>query len=307
LGNSFAKFKDRYFAGGLHVEKTGAEHRAVRWRVRQDGNSDPDKAVCEDDRQSESCAQDSPDSLKRCKGLKRHVLENKGGNMQTHNSPGTGLEESLAYLNDHDAYVEYYPGFLSRAEAEYYWNALFDQLEFNPEEESKVRLPFSSEKIAIPRRQTAYGDSGTTYTFSGCVVPARIWIPILVELRELLQVRTGYSPNFVLVNHYRSGSDYIGWHSDDERDLGDAPDILSLSLGAERDFQFRHRDAFPRAKRPALRPDLKTVTIPLRSGSLLIMRHPTNQNWKHRLPKRGGKQAKEVGERLNLTWRTIFV
>jgi alpha-ketoglutarate-dependent dioxygenase alkB family protein 2 len=217
------------------------------------------------------------------------------------------VEESLVYLNNHGAHVEYYPEFLSRTEVEHYWKAVFAGIEFNSDEASQVRLPFSREKVAIPRRQTAYGDPDTTYTFTGCVVPARPWIPILVELRELLQHRTGYTPNFVLINHYRSGSDHIGWHADDERDLGNAPDILSLSLGAERDFQFRHRDAFPRAKRPPLRPDLKTVTIPLSSGSLLIMRDPTNKNWKHQLPRRGGKQAQEIGDRLNLTWRRIVV
>ena len=217
------------------------------------------------------------------------------------------MREKLAYLNKHDANVEYYPDFLSRTEVDYYWQELFAQLEFNSEEASRVRLPFSREKIAIPRRQTAYGDSGTTYTFSGCTVPARPWIPVLLELQELLQKRTGYNPNFVLVNHYRTGSDCIGWHADDERDLGNTPDILSISLGVERDFQFRHRDAFPRARRPALRPDLKTITVPLQSGSLLIMRDPTNKNWKHQLPRRGGKQAKEIGGRLNLTWRRILV
>jgi alpha-ketoglutarate-dependent dioxygenase alkB family protein 2 len=219
------------------------------------------------------------------------------------------IGESLAYLNAHGACVKYDPEFLGRTEAAYYMQEFMARIEFNPEAESMVRRPFSSEKIAIPRRQTAYGDSGTAYTFAGCVVPARPWIPLFDELRDLLRERTGYTPNFVLVNHYRSGSDYIGWHADDERDLGSAPTILSLSLGAERDFQFRHREAFPRAQSSSLRsdqkPDLKTITIPLRSGSLLIMRDPTNKHWKHQLPRRGGKAAKEIGERLNLTWRQI--
>jgi len=213
--------------------------------------------------------------------------------------------EALAYLNAHGACVEYDPAFLSRTEAIYYIQGLMARIEFDPEAASMVRRPFSRDKIAIPRRQTAYGDVGTAYTFSGCVVPVRPWIPILDALRDLLRERTGYTPNFVLVNYYRSGSDYIGWHADDERDLGSAPTILSLSLGAERDFQFRHREAFPRARRRAPRPELKTVTITLRSGSLLTMKDPTNKNWKHQLPKRGGKAAQAMGERLNLTWRQI--
>ena len=217
------------------------------------------------------------------------------------------VEDSLTYLHQHGARVEYYPEFLSPSEAERYKQGLLASLEFNAEEESKVRRPFSREKIAIPRRQTAYGDPGTSYTFADCMVPARSWIPLLDALRELLRQRTGYDPNFVLVNYYRSGRDCIGWHADDEHDLGPAPTILSLSLGAEREFQFRHRGAFPQAGKPAPQPELQTVTITLRSGSLLIMRDPTNKHWKHQLPRRGGKKAAEIGERLNLTWRRILM
>lgn len=217
------------------------------------------------------------------------------------------IEDSLAYLYQNGACVEYDPAFLSPSEAKRYKQGLLASIEFNTEEESKVRRPFSRDKIAIPRRQTAYGDPGTSYTFAGCVVPSRPWIPMLCALRALLKERTGYAPNFVLVNYYRSGFDSIGWHADDERDLGDAPAILSLSLGAERDFQFRHRDAFPRAGQPAPRPELQTITLSLRSGSLLIMRDPTNKHWKHQLPRRGGKKAVEIGARLNLTWRRIVV
>ena len=215
------------------------------------------------------------------------------------------IEDSLAYLHQHGACVEYYPAFLSRSEAERYKQRLLASIEFNTEEESKVRRPFSRDKIAIPRRQAAYGDPGTSYTFAGCVVPARPWMPLLCTLREALRQYTGDEPNFVLVNYYRSGLDSIGWHADDERDLGNAPAILSLSLGAERDFQFRHRSAFPQAGQPASRPALQTVTLPLCSGSLLIMRDPTNKHWKHQLPRRGGKQAAAIGARLTLTWRRI--
>ena len=214
-------------------------------------------------------------------------------------------EEALAYLHHHGACVEYYPDFLCPRDVERYKHCLLATVEFNAAEASKVRRPFSRDKIAIPRCQTAYGDAATCYRFAGCTVPARPWIPILVELREVLSTRTGYQPNFVLLNYYRSGRDYIGWHADDERDLGEAPTILSLSLGAERELQFRHRDAFPQAGHPARRPDVQTVSLLLRSGSLLIMKDPTNNDWKHQLPRRGGTQAATLGERLNLTWRRI--
>lgn len=217
------------------------------------------------------------------------------------------IEAALAYLHHHGACVEYTPAFLSSTEAEGYMHGLLPVIEFNAEAESKVRRPFSRDKIAIPRRQTAYGDPGTSYEFAGCLVRARPWIPLLDTLRELLRARTGYAPNFVLINLYRDGRNCIGWHADDERDLGDAPTILSLSLGATRDFQFRHREAFSRPGQVERRPKVQTVTLPLGSGSLLIMRNRTNKAWKHQLPRRGGTQAATIGARLNLTWRQVVV
>jgi hypothetical protein len=115
--------------------------------------------------------------------------------------------------------------------------------------------------------------------------------------RELIRSRCGFEANFVLVNYYRNGGDSIGWHQDDEADLGPHPMILSLSLGAKRDFQFRHCRAADNG--------LPTVTIPLAHGSLLTMRDPTNKNWKHRVPRRGGTCPERIGPRLNATWRGI--
>ncbi|MEO1452156.1 MAG: alpha-ketoglutarate-dependent dioxygenase AlkB, partial [Bacteroidota bacterium] len=87
------------------------------------------------------------------------------------------------------------------------------------------------------------------------------------------------------------GQDSMGWHSDDEPELGSNPVIASISLGAERDFQLRHKS----------RSDLPTETLRLTHGSLLLMAGPTQHHWKHQLPKR-----KRVSEpRINLTFRQI--
>lgn len=90
--------------------------------------------------------------------------------------------------------------------------------------------------------------------------------------------------------------------------LGDAFLLHGISVaylnehGADRDFQFRRKDDFGKKNQNRT---LQTVTLPLEHGSLLIMRHPTNRNWKHQLPKRTGKTT-EPGARLNLTWRTMY-
>ncbi|MDA9983358.1 alpha-ketoglutarate-dependent dioxygenase AlkB [Gammaproteobacteria bacterium] len=204
------------------------------------------------------------------------------------------VEESLPYLNENGANVAYVPRFLAPE--------LLARLEFDSAEKSSVRRPFSKEKVPIPRLQTAYGDTGMSYRFSGVTVYARPWIPILLDLKEIITERSDFKPNFVLVNYYRSGNDYIGWHSDDEKDMGEFPEVVSLSLGARRDFQFRHKKSFRNTKEYR---ELETITMPLEHGSLLIMKHPTNQNWKHQLPKRARRTTDQSG-RLNLTWRVMY-
>lgn len=227
---------------------------------------------------------------------------NAGQTGSRHSTPRRSSDASVAYLNAHGADVVYMPRFLAPEEATFFYERLLAQVEFDPPEKTVVRRPFSKEKVPIPRLQTAYGDPGTSYRFSGITVHARPWIPILLELREMLEKRSGCTPNFVLLNYYRSGRDSIGWHSDDEKDLGTRPEIASLSLGATRDFQFRHKEDSGRKKRDRT---LQTVTLPLEHGSLLVMRHPTNRNWKHQLPRRTGKTT-DPGARLNLTWRTMY-
>jgi alkylated DNA repair dioxygenase AlkB len=207
----------------------------------------------------------------------------------------TDPREAIDHLNRHGACVSYQPAFLSGPEAAFFLRALLEEIEFDRPEDCRVRV--HGRWRDIPRRQTAYGEPGTRYRFAGCTVPARPWTPTLARLRDLMRERADFAANFVLVNGYRDGRDCIGWHRDDEADLGPAPEILSLSLGATRDFQFRRCDAA--ASR------LETVTLALASGSLLVMRDPTNKLWKHQLPRRGGRHPEHVGLRLNLTWRQI--
>lgn len=212
----------------------------------------------------------------------------------------SAADEAVATLNAHGARVEYHPAFLGMREAARSMGRLLGEVAFDPPEASRLRQPFTGRMVEIPRRQAGYGDPGARYAFSGACVAARPWTPSLRRLRALLRKRMGAEPNYVLVNLYRDGADRVGWHSDDERDLGPEPVILSLSLGAPRDFQLRARGVAPQAAR-----EVGTVTLTLAPGSLLVMRHPTNAWWKHQLPRRGGSRPERIGPRLNLTWRTV--
>jgi alkylated DNA repair dioxygenase AlkB len=88
---------------------------------------------------------------------------------------------------------------------------------------------------------------------------------------------------------YRNGEEGMGWHSDDEPELGKEPIIASLSLGAERAFDFKHKDSEYKQR------------IYLQNGSLLLMKGATQKHWKHALP----KSKKVLAPRINLTFREI--
>ena len=143
-----------------------------------------------------------------------------------------------------------------------------------------------------PRLTSFHGDPGSGYTYSGMAYQPASWLPELLELRAAVQTQSGVAFNCVLCNLYRDGRDSVGWHADDERELGPSRDdiaIGSLSLGATRRFVLKHRR------------DGRRLVFELGEGSLLVMRGRTQQHWVHCLP----KTARPCGPRLNLTFRVI--
>ena len=159
------------------------------------------------------------------------------------------------------------------------------------------QTPWRQERIALwgkvhdqPRLTSWHGDPGTDYTYSGVTLATCPWTPVLSRLRQDVQAATGQCYNSVLLNLYRDQHDGVGWHSDNERELGPAPVIASLSLGETRSFRLRHRR---RMHAP--------VNVNLTDGSLLLMAGDTQRNWQHAVL----KEAREKGPRINLTFRRI--
>ena len=185
-----------------------------------------------------------------------------------------------------DACVELRRGFLNSQQADW----LFDRLrETVPWRQDKIRM--FGKVHDVPRLQQWFSDDGLVYTWSGIRMEPASWLPALKRLRDKLIEETSYQFNTVLANLYRNGQDTVGWHADDEPELGKHPVIASVSLGAERDFQLRHRN----------RTDIATQTIGLTHGSLLLMSGTTQQCWKHCVPRR----KRVEGERVNLTFRYV--
>ena len=159
------------------------------------------------------------------------------------------------------------------------------------------QTPWRQERIEVwgkvhdqPRLTSWHGDSGTDYTYSGVTLATCPWTPLLSRLRSDIEEATGHRYNSVLLNLYRDEHDGVGWHSDNERELGRLPVIASLSLGETRSFRLRHRE---RRHAP--------VDIDLTDGSLLLMAGATQRNWQHAIP----KERREKGPRINLTFRHI--
>jgi alkylated DNA repair dioxygenase AlkB len=152
------------------------------------------------------------------------------------------------------------------------------------------RIKIFGREVDSPRLSCWMGDAGASYVYSQTRFEPHPWTPELQALRLRLQSEFESGFNSVLANLYRNGQDSMGWHSDDERELGKQPVIASISLGATRRFSLK-------AKTEAA----KAVHLELPHGSLLLMRGDTQKNYRHAL----AKTAKPVGERINLTYRNI--
>lgn len=160
--------------------------------------------------------------------------------------------------------------------------------------------PWRSEEVAVwgrrfkqPRLVAWYGDPGSTYTYSGIHLAPLPWTTLLLEVKMRVEDASRTRFNSLLLNYYRDQHDSMGMHSDDERELGPRPVIASLSLGQQRTLILRHKT----------RRDLKSVRLPLPSGSLLVMAGETQRNWLHGI----GKEARMLGPRVNLTFRQILL
>jgi alkylated DNA repair dioxygenase AlkB len=138
-----------------------------------------------------------------------------------------------------------------------------------------------------PRLTAWHGDAG--YTYSGLTLAPLPFSPLLQGIRDAVEAATGHHFNSVLLNYYRNGRDSMGMHSDDEPELGPAPVIASLSLGATRTFILRHKQT------------KQTVKIALPDGSLLLMAGALQRHWLHGI----NKTARPAAPRLNLTFRYI--
>ena len=176
--------------------------------------------------------------------------------------------------------------FLSVNEA----NSLFDDLLRNAAWH-QPEISIYGRKVKSPRLSAWYGDPGAVYRYSGTVNQPLPWLRSLRPLKRSLEAYIGSEFNSVLLNLYRDGNDAMGWHADDEPELGPLPTIASVSLGGVRRFLMKHRR----------RRGCSSIKLDLCHGSLLIMSGATQKNWKHSI----SRTRVPVAPRINLTFRRI--
>jgi alkylated DNA repair dioxygenase AlkB len=145
--------------------------------------------------------------------------------------------------------------------------------------------------IKLPRLTAWFADEGKYYQYSGIANTPQPWNHLLLDIKNYIEDITDNTFNAALLNYYRNGADSVGWHADDEKELGTNPVIASLSFGSERTFAFKHKTQAARTKKILLPP-----------GSCLLMTGPTQHYWWHQLP----KTANPVGPRVNITFRNII-
>lgn len=184
-----------------------------------------------------------------------------------------------------DAQLRFEPHWLAVEEADDWFARLVAE---TPWEQPSVHL--HGRDYPVPRLLAWYGDAGASYRYSGLVHRPLPWTPLLAEIRARVQAAVGQPLNGALLNYYRDGQDSMGWHSDDEAELGRDPLIASLNLGGTRRFDLRRKGSGRIGH-----------SLQLGHGALLVMSGPTQHHWQHQV----AKTRTPCAPRLNLTFRWI--
>jgi alkylated DNA repair dioxygenase AlkB len=194
---------------------------------------------------------------------------------------------SFSTIFDQDGEVRYAPAFFEPGESHSILQDLLASVDWSQEP-----IKMFGRLVMQPRLTCWMADPGVTYKYSHHLMSPKPWIRSVLEMKQRLEDAISHRFNGALLNFYRDGSDSMGWHRDNEKELGSRPVIASVSFGAERLFELR---------RYSSKSDLKKIK--LGHGSVLVMSGTLQDFWEHRIPKTG--KLSPVGPRVNVTFRTI--
>ena len=183
-----------------------------------------------------------------------------------------------------DSEIQYVANAFTAREADRLFQSLLDAIPWRT-----ATLTIAGQKRPLPRLQCWMADQGRSYSYSGLKLSPHPWSPDVLRIKARLEQLCEHSFNSVLLNYYRSGSDSVSWHADDETELGPNPIVASVSLGAQRTLEFKPKFNLTTPKKQ----------IVLGSGSILIMGKTIQNNWLHQIPKISGT----IDPRISLTFR----
>ena len=184
-----------------------------------------------------------------------------------------------------DGNVYYFPNFFTPLENNLFFHSLYENIEWKQES-----IKIFGKMILQPRLTAWYGDKDKCYSYSGITYTPELWTKDLLKIKDKIQNNNQYNFNSALLNLYRNGQDSMGWHRDNERELGAEPVIGSVSFGATRKLCFKH-----------MTKNYLKLDLEIQPGSLLVMEGKTQKFWKHSIPK--DKNCSEP--RINITFRFI--
>lgn len=192
-------------------------------------------------------------------------------------------EQTPQNLLVQDGVAIYHHALFSAEESESLLATLLSEIDWQ-----EAEITMFGKRMKIPRLQAWYGDKH--YAYSGIQLTPLPWTKNLLKIKSRIEPLSGVEYNSVLLNLYRNGNDSMGWHSDDEPELGENPTIGSVSFGEPRKFHLRHKTE-----------KIPTVKVELASGSFLLMKDVIQSHWQHQIP----KSKKPMQSRINLTFRAI--
>lgn len=150
-------------------------------------------------------------------------------------------------------------------------------------------LTLYGKQVKQPRMVSLFGEH--PYSYSGLTLYPHPTPTFHKTIWHDVEEVAGCKFNSLLMNLYMDGSDYIGYHADDEPELGEKPVIATMAFGVERPLLFKHKFK-----------DIKPVSVDIPQGGILVMKGDTQKYWKHSVP----KSKKITGPRISLTFRNIL-
>ena len=211
------------------------------------------------------------------------------------------FSEKERHISLKNAELLFIESFFDKEDADYFQKELTENVDWQQGE-----IMMFGKKVLEPRLTAWYGDEGKVYTYSGKTQIPLPWNKPLLSIKHRIEQLTTPSVflansrennplinnfNSVLLNYYRNGTDSMGFHSDDEKELGLNPTIASVNFGESRRFIFRRKDD-----------KNEKFELLLTHGSLLIMSGEMQHYWQHAIP----KEPKKTKPRINLTFRWIL-